>query len=197
MAGHPSHGPWRSWLSALATDAEAAIAAALTYASLPPEARDAWLDVLASEAPTLRVPLVALYAPLLGVESDPARIERMSAALGSHLASIAQSRRRAWALRGAAGDGTHACVVVCPAYLDYVHVLTCRYEARGGFVWARRDPLVLVTDVAVVGEIEGVPVEPTPLELVVDELAHAVLADRRRNRPAPSALESFVHLFAP
>ena len=38
------HGAWRTWLSALASDSEAAMAAALAYESLPPEARDAWLD---------------------------------------------------------------------------------------------------------------------------------------------------------
>src|SRR6185312_13593079 len=33
------HSAWRTWLSALATDAEAAMAAALAYESLAPEAR--------------------------------------------------------------------------------------------------------------------------------------------------------------
>src|SRR6185437_6466766 len=64
---------WRSWLSALATDAEAAMAAALAYESLPPEARDAWLDALDVDAPTLEVPRVALFAPLLAVEADTVR----------------------------------------------------------------------------------------------------------------------------
>jgi len=40
-------------------------------------------------------------------------------------------------------------------------------------------------------------VEPTPLPVVVDELAHAVLADRRQNRVSPHALQSFVDLFVP
>src|SRR5271154_4483437 len=47
--GEPEAGPpsdhvqsaWRSWLSALAPAAEAAMAAALAYESLPPDARDA------------------------------------------------------------------------------------------------------------------------------------------------------------
>src|SRR5579872_3215573 len=61
------HSAWRTWLSALAADAEAAMAAALAYESLPTEARDAWLDALEGDAPTLDVPAVALYAPLLAV----------------------------------------------------------------------------------------------------------------------------------
>src|SRR5215217_4808568 len=64
---------WREWLSALATDAEAAIAAAHVYGELGPEARDAWLDVLAEDGPKLLVPAVAIYAPLLSVEWDAVR----------------------------------------------------------------------------------------------------------------------------
>ncbi len=45
---------WREWLAALATDAEAAIAAAHVYGELGPEAREAWLDVLAEDAPKLQ-----------------------------------------------------------------------------------------------------------------------------------------------
>src|SRR3954471_18458270 len=68
---------WREWLGALATDAEAAIAAAHVYGELAPEARDAWLDALREDAPKLDVPKVAIYAPLLAVEVDPARRTRI------------------------------------------------------------------------------------------------------------------------
>ncbi|MFO0677600.1 MAG: hypothetical protein U0169_13780 [Polyangiaceae bacterium] len=46
---------WRTWLTALATDAEAAVAAALTYEALDATGRDAWLDVLDQDAPTIDV----------------------------------------------------------------------------------------------------------------------------------------------
>src|SRR5271170_133596 len=72
---------WRSWLSALSTDAEAAMAAALAYESLPEEGRDAWLDALEADAPSLGVPAVALYAPLLAVETDDDRRARIEASL--------------------------------------------------------------------------------------------------------------------
>src|SRR5262245_11607809 len=65
------HAAWRQWLTALATDAEAAIAASHVYAELPPEARDAWLDALVEDEPNLGIPCVAVYAPLLSVETDP------------------------------------------------------------------------------------------------------------------------------
>src|SRR5580692_12560826 len=80
VSGH-AQSAWRTWLSALATDADAAMAAALAYESLPPESRDAWLDALAHDRSMLDVPAVALYAPLLAVESDGGRRERIAVAI--------------------------------------------------------------------------------------------------------------------
>ncbi len=189
---------WRSWLAALATDAEAAIAAALTYESLSGDAREAWLEAIATESSTLDVPAVALYGPLLAVESNSARIEKMRAAVAANAASarVLESEPRA-SLGVAKGGGMHACVIAAPLYLDYVRVLVCRYTPRGGFVWAAHDPLRHVGDLASFREVEGIAVESTPLPVVVDELSHAVLADRRQNRPTLPALEPFVDLFAP
>jgi hypothetical protein len=188
---------WRSWLSALATDAEAALAAALAYESLPSEGRDAWLDALEADAPGLGVPSVALYAPLLAVESDTPRRQRIEAAIATEVESGRASGVEARALRGVAGDGTHACVLVSPLYLDFVQVLTCRYTPAGGFVAVQHDPLRHSADVATLHEVDGVSVEPTPLRVVVEELAHAILADKREQRTTPAALASFAHLFAP
>jgi hypothetical protein len=47
------------------------------------------------------------------------------------------------------------------------------------------------------GDVDGVAVEPTPLRIVVEELAHAILADKREQRVTPAALASFAHLFGP
>src|SRR5580700_4010514 len=80
---HHVRAAWRTWLSALAADAEAAVAAALAYESLPHEARDAWLDALEADAPALDVPAVALYAPLLAVEAAGPRRERIEACIAS------------------------------------------------------------------------------------------------------------------
>jgi hypothetical protein len=71
-------GAWRSWLSALASDAEAALAAAMAYSSLGDDARNAWLDALEADAAAVDVPKIALYAPLLAVEADAARRARMT-----------------------------------------------------------------------------------------------------------------------
>jgi hypothetical protein len=188
---------WRSWLSALATDAEAAMAAAFAYESLPPEARDAWLDVLDGDAATIAVPPMALYAPLLAVECDGARRARMEAAIAADPEVGVVPACGVRALRGVARDGTHACVVVAPLYLDFVQVLSCRYTPTGGFVAVKHDPLRNAVDLEPVVEVDGVAVEPTPLRVVVEELAHAILADKRGHRHTPSALASFAHLFAP
>jgi hypothetical protein len=188
---------WRTWLSALATDSEAAVAAALAYESLPPEARNAWLDVLESDAATLPVPTVALYAPLLAVESDAARRGRMEAAIAADPGLTGAPACEPRALRGVACDGVHACVIVAPLYLDFVQVLSCRYTPDGGFVAVRHDPLRNAGDLEPMREVDGVAIEPTPLRVVVEELAHAILADKRGQRATPSALASFAYLFAP
>ncbi len=188
---------WRTWLCALATDAEAAMAAALTYESLPSEGRDAWLDALDAEAAILQVPAVALYAPLLAAESNGARHARIQLALAANPVARTDGPVDARALRGVARDGTHACVLIGPLYLDFVQVLTCRYTPRGGFVTVRHDPFRHAGDLPPLRDVEGVPVEPTPLRVVVEELAHAVLADRRERRQTPPALASFAHLFGP
>jgi hypothetical protein len=188
---------WRSWLTGLATDAEAAIAAALTYESLSGDARDAWLEAIRAEASTLDVPAVAFYGPLLGVESNPERIERMRAAVEADAASARAIQPEPKAAMGLGKGGVHACVIAAPLYLDYVRVLVCRYTPGGGIISAAHDPLRHIGDLSSFREVGGVALEPTPLPVVVDELAHAILADRRSNRPTFPALEPFVSLFAP
>jgi hypothetical protein len=189
---------WRSWLSALATDAEAAMAAALAYESLPHDARDAWLDALEADAPAVGVPAVALYAPLLAVESEPGpRRTRIEAVMAAESPMLVACAREPIALRGVGFDGTHACVIIAPLYLQFVQVLSCRYTPGGGFVTVQHDPMRHADDVAPILDFDGVPIEATPLRLVVEELAHAILADKREQRATPQALASFAHLFAP
>src|ERR1700710_2691645 len=72
-----THAAWRTWLAALAKDADAVTAAALAYESLNPEGRVAWLDALDQDTPAVGVPTIALYAPLLGVEEDDERRARI------------------------------------------------------------------------------------------------------------------------
>lgn len=188
---------WRSWLSALANDAEAAMAAALAYESLPAEGRDAWLDALDLDAPEIGIPAVALYAPLLAVEGDEERRARITASLAASGEDGRPSQPAPRALLGVGADGMHACAIVAPLYLDFVEVLSCRYTPSGGVVTAAHDPLRHAADVAALRTVEGVTVEPTPLRVVVEELAHAILADKRSQRESPAVLASFAHLFAP
>jgi hypothetical protein len=194
MTARGAHSAWRSWLTALATDAEAAIAAALTYESLSSEARDAWLDAVESEAQSLGVPRVAVYAPLLGVETDGRRAARLRAAIAVDVSPGTSVEPAAWLGRSA--DGVHACVVVVPVYLAYSRMLVCRYTPEGGFFAASCGPLGPKGREPPM-EVDGIAVSPAPVVDVVDELAHAVLADRREGRPVPAALEAFADLFAP
>ncbi len=136
------------------------------------------------------------YAPLLAVEAEPnARRARIEAAIAA--APLGARRGDIRASRGIAPDGTHVCVIVVPLYLQFVQILSCRYTPAGGFISVRHDPMRHADSVSLRDPFEGVPVEPTPLRLVVEELAHAVLADKREQRETPPALASFVDLFAP
>jgi len=186
---------WRQWLAALATDAEAAIAAAHVYGELAPEARDAWLDALREDAPKLDVPKVAIYAPLLSVESDPSRRERIEQAIGDdHDTPGDLSGVRA--LHGIASDGARVVALVSPLYLSFVRVLFCRYMCDEGFVWVRHDPILRAKDAPADGAIvDDVILEVTPLNPVIEELAHAVLAQGRRGIELPRSLQLFANLF--
>jgi hypothetical protein len=186
---------WREWLRALATDADAAIAAAHVYRDLEAPARDAWLDALGEDSPALSVPAVAIYAPLLAVESDASRRARIEHAIGADVGSRPDPRR-ARALRGIAGDGARVVALVSPLYLRFVEVLWCCYSADDGFAWVRHDSLLADDDAPGDGSTyDGVALERTPITPVIEELAHAVLAQRRRGRELPAALHLFAHLF--
>src|ERR1019366_8955045 len=94
----PASDAWRCWLEALATDADAALAAALAYESLDDAGRHGWLDALQEDAPRLSVPPMALYAPLLAVERDEARRTRIVSALGAEAPREGVGARAASAL---------------------------------------------------------------------------------------------------
>jgi hypothetical protein len=185
---------WREWLAALATNAEAALAAAHVYADLTPAARVAWLDALAEDAPRLDVPRVAIYAPLLWVEMDPDRRTRISSCIGDDATLL---RRRPFAaLRGFADDGARVVALVSPLYLSFVRTLWCRYLPDVGFAWARHDAILNASDAPKDGVIvDHVTLEATPVQLVIEELAHAVLAHGRKGSTLPSSLRHFVDLF--
>jgi len=188
---------WCQWLTALASDAEAAMAAAMAYRALGSSERDTWLAALAEDAEQLLVPKIALYAPLLAVESDPGRRTRMLTATGGSLVD-ATPRVAAYALRGWGKGGVRTAILVTPLYLDFVQVLACGHHPDRGFDWVRHDPIVDKLKAPVAGcEIEGVPTETAPLGAVVDELAHAVLAHQRAGRSLPEALRVLSDIFEP
>jgi hypothetical protein len=186
---------WREWLSALASDPEAAIAAAHVYGALSPEGRDAWLSALEEDSPKLGVPKVALYAPLLSVETDAARIERIRAAMsGGEIARV--DLKRTLAFRGVAADRTRIAVLVAPLYVEFVQVLSCRFSPHSGFVWVKLDPILRASEApAHSARIEGVVLERTPLKPVVEELALAILAQRRKGQEIPRSMVGFADLF--
>lgn len=192
----PAAAPYAAWLrylGALADDGDCAMAASLTYRSLPVDARAAWLDALEEDAPRLAIEPFALYAPLLAVEHESSLIARIVDAMGEHGAAATGEPR---ALRGlGTSDDARVAVLVRPAYLDFVDLVGCRYSPDGGIALAVREPLRKKDELPSVWD--GVPLAPDSLDAVIEDLAHAVLADRRHGRSPPEALTPFADLFAP
>jgi hypothetical protein len=190
-------GAWCEWLGALATDAEAALAAAIAYRELTPSGRDYWLTVLEHDAKRLDVPKIALYAPLLAVESDPVRRERISDAMGP-IDLDATPGFAAHALSGVCPNGTRVAVLVTPLYLNFAQVLACGYRLGTGFSWVRHDPILLHSSAPNAGDrLEGALLENTPMKAIIDDLALTVLAHRRSGGELPEALSVFADLFGP
>lgn len=188
---------WCEWLGALATDAEAALAAAIAYRELDAKGRTSWLNALEQDSVRLTVPRIAVYAPLLAVESDPERRERITFAMGP--AEIEATPRAAvQALSARRPDGLRIATIIVPLYLDFVQVLACAYRPELGFSWVRHDPIVELSRAPLPGhELDGALLERTPLKSLIDELSHAVLSQRRSGRELPEALRVFADLFGP
>jgi hypothetical protein len=188
---------WCAWLRALATDAEAALSAAMAYKDLDGPSRDSWLSALEQDAAELSVPRIAVYAPLLAVEADPARRARITQAMGPE-DEAAAPRVRPRALLGTARPGEQVAAIVSPLYLEFVQVLACGYRTSEGFLWVRHDPIVKLDAAPRAGDaVMGTVLEATPLKSLVDDLAMAVLAHGRSGRELPEALRVFADLFAP
>jgi len=189
---------FRAWLEALATDPEAATAAAMAYESLGPDGRDAWLDAIAEETPLIDVPALALYAPLLGVETDARRRGLIEAALAAAPATP-NPPRTLRALHGKLPSGESVAAIVIPLYLDFVELLICRYEPDTGVTSARRGPLLRASEVwtgaSALREVDGAALSEEPFSYVVEGLAHALVADRRQGRPPPEPLRTYDFLF--
>ncbi len=191
---------WHEWLAALASDADAALAAADLYAGLAPAARDAWLDALAEDGPSLSVPLLALYAPLLGVETDVERRARMEVAVAlggdglgrGHVLEVPVAR----AFAGMTSTGARVVALIQPVYLQFVRVLWCRFVPDEGIFWARQDSLLANANAPKSGDVvDGVVIDKAPMAPIVEELAHAILAHGRSGLELPNSLRDFADLF--
>lgn len=188
---------WRAWLGALASDADAAQAAALAYEQLDASGRDAWIDSLAQDALEVDVPRIAVYAPLLAVEIDGTRRQRIQSALGPDETGAAPSQTT----RGLVGFGPgdmKVAVLITPLYMDFVQVMACGYRVGEAFDWVRHDPIVSTASTVRDGDrVDGIVVEASPLKGVIDELALTIVAHARSRKQLPPTLRAFAHVFGP
>lgn len=188
---------WCAFLDRLATDAEAALAVAMAYRELDALARDVWISALDQDADRVTVPRIAVYAPLLAVETEPTRRQRLLAALGPEQAH-ARPKTPAFALTGR--DQTGGCItaIVAPLYLEFIQVLACSFRIGEGFDWVRHDPIVEQRHAPRAGHpLCGVVLEAVPLRSAVDDLAITIVAHTRSGQPLPDALTAFADLFGP
>jgi hypothetical protein len=89
-------------------------------------------------------------------------------------------------------------VIVHPLYLDFVEILTCLVEGESGFRDVRHDPIRRAANAPGDGDkIDEIELEAVPVEVVVEELAHVVVAHRRRGAVLPPPLVRFADLFTP
>ncbi len=184
---------WREWLGSMARDPEAALAFAIAYRDMNDTARDHWLGSLAADASSLDLPKIALFGPLLGVEENAERRARILAQIDDpEEESVPSAVHQAFA--GTAPDETRIVVLVLPLYLDFVQLLCC--GIRGGrFTHVRHDPIALSSRAPRERElIDGAKVERLPLKSALDEVASAILSQKRDGDELSPALHSLVSL---
>ncbi len=190
-------GVWCAFLDRLATDAEAALAVAMAYRELDGLSRDVWISALEQDADHLTVPRIAVYAPLLAVETDPKRRQRLLSALGPEQVQ-ARPEAPVFALSGVDDTGRWITAIVAPLYLDFVQVLACGYRVGEGFDWVKHDPIVERRHAPRPGALlNGVPLDPVPIRSAVDDLAITIVAHNRTGKALPDALTVFADLFGP
>ena len=182
-----SKAVFREWLKSMATDAEASLAAAMSYRELSPTGRDHWLASLQGDLRDLDIPKIAVYAPLLSVEQDPVR-RRLLERLATEDGELEPTKVGQGALTSQRPGGERIYVMILPLYLNFVQVLAC--GVRGGqFVWVRHDPILLKQGAPASGDtMLGGRLEVAPFNQVLDELASAVLSHQRLGLELPEAI---------
>jgi hypothetical protein len=186
---------WRAWLSTLQHDSDAATAAASLYAELPTDGREAWLEALAEDAPALGIDSAVVYGPLLAVETDESRRERIVRQAGETLAARDE---RPWALAGRAPSGGCIAAIVRPLYPGFARLLVTRFHRAEGVDWIREKSIATQQELPSVGtEVEGCVLERAALDDVIDELAHSVVAHVRAGRVVSDSLRAVAALIVP
>ncbi len=186
---------FRTWLSRLATDADAVMAASALYEGLDDVERDAWISAIEEEVPEVDVPTVALFAPFLSVEGSEFRVARMQAHLDQDLPEATVE-----AFAGTFSDGDRALFYVFGRHLDFVETLLCRLVGTSGDTPTGvrsvvAEALMRRPELPRLISQLGVLLSPLELDEATVELGHAVVADARNGVSAPPLLARFTELF--
>lgn len=185
---------WDTWLNALASDAHAALGAALAYQDLDSKGRDAMLQALEQDSKRLGVPRIAVFAPLLSVEHDEARRQRICTAVGTDVGATQVCAR---ALVGTTPNADRVIMILTPVYLHFVKVTSCRLAPDQRIRWVRCEPLVHINEALHPNtRLDDTALELVPLQVAIDLIARAIVGQRRNGEVLPPELLALVQLFS-
>jgi len=189
---------WCEWLGALATDAEAALAAAIAYRELDAHGRTFLAQRARADSVRLKVPRIAVYAPLLAVESDSRTFASASrlpwARPKSRPLRASPFRHFLRAAPMVCASPPWSCLCIWTSFRCW----PAPFALKPVFLGCVHDPSSELKRAPGPGHhLEGVELERTPLKALIDELSHAVLSQRRNGARATRALRVFADLFGP
>ncbi|MEO8877160.1 MAG: hypothetical protein ABI461_16320, partial [Polyangiaceae bacterium] len=147
------------------------------------------------DADSIDAPKVALYAPLLAVERDSERRNRLSASIAVSQMGAENHRKPSRAFSGDM-NGEQLTVLLLPLYLGFVEILACRWSDDKGCMSAEHEPLRTARDFQTTHVYDGVQLAELPFDDAIEQLAHAVVTSQRRGERAPDALVPFADLFS-
>jgi hypothetical protein len=162
------------------TEFPATIEAALDYASLPVDERDAFVGQVVEDLPGDGLGL-AMLLPLIFVEDDPLQVARMTKAVWEAVERN-KSTMKAWS--GVSSGVLRGCRLLVPIGGGTWELVEVVYDLEDGFRSVRERTIEHESEVgaALLVVVEGILLEPSEPATVVADLITTVLAEARYRR---------------
>jgi len=162
------------------TEFAATIEAALDYASLPAEEREAFIGHVVDDLPGDGLGL-AMLLPLIFVEDDPLQVARMTKAVWEAVERN-KSTMKAWS--GSSSGVLRGCRLLVPIGGGASDLVEVVYDLEDGFRAVRERTIAHEAEVgaALLVVIDGILLEPSEPATAVADLITTVLAEARYRR---------------